>query len=236
MIAFGISEKGNYRNENQDSILIRNRGNSGLFLVADGVGGSKEGSKASSLITEQYAIWWNEVFRNAGGGDFFPLFNGIKETAERINRELCHCYGPGRSCSTLVLLFIHKGIFGYLSSGDSRIYQYNRKGARLITRDDVWENRPDADLQSGNEGKIISAVGGYERLEYSCVTDKVKIGEVFMLCSDGIYRFVEEQVMASALKKMYKGLFFKKHVVEELARAAVENDTKDNYSLIAVKV
>ena len=120
--------------------------------------------------------------------------------------------------------------------GDSRIYRCNRKGARPITRDDVWENRPGADAGSDNAGKIISALGAYERLEYSCATDKVHMGEVFLLCSDGIYRFVEEDTLKSVLQRMYRSLFLTKGAVERLVKTAVDNDTKDNYSLIAVKI
>ena len=236
MTVFGACEKGNYREENQDSVLMRTRGGSGLFLVADGVGGSADGSGASFCITQRYAGWWDETFLKNRGGEFFSFFEELKTTAEEINGDLCRKYGPGRSCSTLVLLFVHRGVFGYLSSGDSRIYRCNRDGARLITRDDVWENRPGADAGSDNAGKIISAVGGYDRLEYSCATDRVHMGEVFLLCSDGIYRFVEEETLKSFLKRMYRRLFLTRAAVEQLVKRAADNDTKDNYSLIAVKI
>ena len=100
----------------------------------------------------------------------------------------------------------------------------------------MWENRPGADAGSDNAGKIISALGAYERLEYSCATDKVHMGEVFLLCSDGIYRFVEEDTLKSVLQRMYRSLFLTKGAVERLVKTAVDNDTKDNYSLIAVKI
>ena len=236
MTVFGICEKGNYRRQNQDSVLMRTRGSSGLLLVADGVGGSADGSAASFYIAETYARWWDEAFLENRNHDFFSLFEELKTRADEINGDLCRKYGPGRSCSTLALLFVHRGIYGYLSSGDSRIYRCNRKGARPITRDDVWENRPGADAGSDNAGKIISALGAYERLEYSCATDKVHMGEVFLLCSDGIYRFVEEDTLKSVLQRMYRSLFLTKGAVERLVKTAVDNDTKDNYSLIAVKI
>lgn len=236
MTVYGICEKGKYRRENQDAILARNRGRSGLCIVADGVGGSADGLTASRYIVEQYGKWWENTFLQALGESFFFLFESIKLTAERINGDICRQYGAGNCCSTLVLLFIHKGVFGYLSCGDSRIYRCGRSGAKLITRDDIWENQPDVDIHSQHMGKIISAVGGYEKLEYSCATDRAHFGEVFMLCSDGIYKFVEEEILSDRLRAIYRSFVLRKEMAEEIAGKAVENDTRDNYSLVIVKV
>lgn len=236
MTAFGVCEKGGYRNENQDAVLIRGQGRSGLFIVADGVGGSRDGAKASNLITKEYGQWWDTVFPEIDDKSFFELFEQIKKLAEHINSKICRSYGAGTICSTIVLLFIHKGIYGYLSAGDSRIYHCGIKGPRLITRDDVWENRPDGDAHSRHAGKIISAIGGYEQLEYSCATARVRFGEIFLLCSDGIYKYVEEKILFSSMKKMYRNFFLKESSLNQLVKSAIDNDTKDNYSLVILKM
>ena len=236
MTGFGVCEKGNYREENQDSILICSKGRSGLFIVADGVGGSDNGAAASRYITDRYRQWWKEEFLKIRYKSFFNCFNRIKKLADQINHSIYNRYGEGRSCSTIVLLFVHKGIYGYLSAGDSRIYHCSRKEFRIITRDDIWENCPGADLNSIHAGKIVSAVGGFEKLEYSCATDKTHLGEVFMLCSDGIYKYVEEISLKISMKNMYRKFFLQESMVNKLAKKASDNDTKDNYSLVVVKV
>lgn len=236
MTAAGICEKGSYREENQDSILIRQDGRSGLFIVADGVGGSDDGRAASQYITERYGAWWETYFLAYPRRDFFSLFEDVKRLAEQINREIYQGHKNGLCCSTVVLLFVHRGIFGYLSVGDSRIYRCGYGGVRRITRDDVWENCPDAALGFGYEGKLMSAVGGYEALEYSCATDQVHWRDVFLLCSDGVYKYVEEEILLKSLERMRRTAFFKKQLAEELAQRAVWNDTRDNYSLIAVRI
>ncbi len=237
MTVFGICEKGPYRKENQDRILMRSKGQSGLFLVADGVGGSLDGQGASSYIAQRYGTWWEEVFLKGRRGEFFPLFSGIKELAEEINGDLCRLRGPGNSCSTLALLFIHRGIFGYVSSGDSRIYRCGgAEGVQAITRDDVWENSPEHGSSWENAGKIMSALGGSESLDYSSATDQVRRGEVFMLCSDGVYKFLEKSALDGGLERMRRSFFLKKNSVDALAKKVTDNDTKDNYSLIVLKV
>lgn len=236
MTVFGVCEKGNYRAENQDSILMCHQGSSGLFVVADGVGGSADGAGASHYITRTYGQWWEDVFLGTAEAPFFPFFAYIKRMAEWMNDDLCREYGVGNSCSTLALLFLHQGIYGYLSVGDSRIYRCGRGGAKQMTRDDVWENRPDANGDARHAGKLVSAVGGFEKLEYSCATDQVRRRDVYMLCSDGIYRYVREEVLTGKLRAIRRSFALKKSMVDRLAQVAVENDTRDNYSVIVLKV
>ena len=236
MKAFGVCEKGKYRKENQDSVLIRIQDDSGLFIVADGVGGSADGATASRRIVDTYGQWWDDVFLENRETAFFPLFDYIKSLAARINGELCRQYGTGSCSSTIVLLFMHKGVYGYLSAGDSRIYHCGRGEAKQITRDDVWENCPDADIHSIHAGKIVSAVGGYDVLEYSCATEKTRSRDVFLLCSDGIYRYVEDRFLIAGMKSIRRSHVFRNEIAEELVRRAVDNDTKDNYSLIMLKL
>lgn len=232
----GICEKGSIRRENQDAILMCNLKESGLFIVADGVGGSGYGREASEYLVSCFEKWWENHFSAKKSGTFGELFESVKERAELANKELYHQYGKGNGCTTVALLFIHKGIFGYLSSGDSRIYRCNRKGARLLTRDDVWENQPDRLKDASNRGKILSAVGGAEYLEYSCATDRLLLGESFILCSDGIYKFVKEEFIFKQLEAIRRGIIFDAACLNRLAEAAVKNKTSDNYSLIAVKI
>jgi len=235
-MAYGLCEKGEHRAENQDAILICQNGKSGLFIVADGVGGSDDGANASSCIIEEYQQWWDQFFLPHKKEAFPELFDSAKQQAGLINQKLCAQAGPGKSCSTMVLLFLHKGMCGWLSCGDSRIYRYSRNKARQITRDDTWENHPGGSVNSVHVGKIMSAVGGYEQLEYSSATDRISFGEAFLLCSDGIYKFVAGKSIMYSLSVIGKALAFRKDLAKRLADEAVQNDTTDNYSLIAVKV
>lgn len=236
MIAAGICEKGDVRDENQDSILISHNRKSGLFIVADGVGGLMNGSKVSHHVTESFQRWWEDDFCGEKQQPFKVHFDAIKIRTEQINYEICSRYGPGNSCSTIALLFIHQGIYGYLSSGDSRIYHCGREGVRMMTRDDVWENCPNVEENSVHAGKIISAIGVREELEYSCATSKVQAREIFMLCSDGIYKFVDDSVISDCLQQIYSGVFLRKRAIKELAVKAAANGSDDNYSVIVLKI
>lgn len=236
MTVLSLCEQGPCRAENQDAILSFRHRRSGLFLVADGVGGCPDGAGASRYLAERYRQWWQQNFLPAPGRAFSALFAELKQLAEEANEALCRTNGAGNSCSTLVVLFLHQGIYGYLSCGDSRIYLSGRAGARLLTRDDTWENEPDTGADSPNAGKLVSAVGSRSHLEYASATGRTHWGEVFLLCSDGLYKFVEPAFLQSTMIQLYRSLFFRRAPVEELVRQALCRGTNDNYSLIAVKV
>ncbi len=235
MNVFGISEKGKYRKDNQDSILMEHCDGSGLMIVADGVGGAKAGAEVSRYITERYHCWWMLQAESMQKSTFTELFEEIKTIAEEINESICNTYGEGKSASTLALLFIHQSIYGCLSVGDSRIYRCRFLKSECVTRDDVWENLAGRRPYGEHRGKLVSAVGGYRHLEYACMTDKYKKGTVFLLCSDGIYRYAEPGILAAMMISARFSLSYRKTYLDEIVRSAVLHDTRDNYSAIMVK-
>lgn len=236
MISFGICEQGAVRKENQDAILMCREGGSGLFIVADGVGGSQDGGAASRLITGSFQHWWDEVLLPNRQLSFPEVFAQAKARTERLNEELYRLHGSGQCCSTIALLLIHRRIYGFLSAGDSRIYHCGARGLRLLTRDDTWENRPDGNRHPGFSGRILSAVGGYRALEYSCATARLGFRDCFFLCSDGFYRFADKDLMEKQLCAVRQKLFPDPTPLRLLAEGVVEKQTDDNYSAILVKV
>ena len=57
------SDKGDVRQENQDSFLCKcakiGTHKAGLFIVADGCGGLSDGAQISSMITAGFSRFWN---------------------------------------------------------------------------------------------------------------------------------------------------------------------------------
>lgn len=52
------SSPGLVRKNNQDSIFAKAKGEYGLFVVADGMGGHEHGEIASARLTEAFVKWW----------------------------------------------------------------------------------------------------------------------------------------------------------------------------------
>ena len=61
-----LSDQGDVRTENQDRILALTGmvagKETGLFVVADGMGGLSYGSAVSAYIIESFSRWWEEDF------------------------------------------------------------------------------------------------------------------------------------------------------------------------------
>ena len=233
MKAHFLSEKGIVREENQDAILARITGESGLFVVADGVGGSQNGALASNLIVDTYNRWWEDRFKE--NMSFFDAFEEIKEAAQLINETVFNEYGTSVSASTLALLFVHKKIYGVISIGDSRVYYCNQSGTQLITRDDTLDNLPNNEMGIGS-GQLISAIGRDSYLEFSSKTDQLKHKDLFFLCSDGVYKYIAEEELFAILASMQSSLLFSQKGVTTIERIILTNETQDNYSMIAVRI
>lgn len=229
----GCSMKGAVRQRNEDAILMRSRGETGLFLVSDGIGGSAYGTEVSEIIAAGYDRWWTD---SSDGLDFFMAVEGIKKTLFRLNSEIYEKYRRYRSGATIVLLYIQGNGCLLLSSGDSRIYRARGFGCKQITRDDIFENLLDKPSALGNEnnGKLVAAVGIRDTVDYSAKTEPVKKGDRFFLCSDGVYKFHSTGSLYRQLV-ITGGVFTTNNVVGRISKEVEERGAGDNYSMIFIK-
>ena len=240
----GFTDRGNKRSKNQDNIVMCANESSGLFVVADGMGGHSKGEKASAAIVEYMQGWWN-YFQNDIREKHFPqLLKEIQNCLEQANRYIHENYNVDRVCgSTVVVLFVHKNQYAFLTCGDSRLYMYHKWKIQQISIDDVWENQPDIIHQYTQEqrevhpdfGKLVTAVGTAPQLQLRINYGMLKGREKFLLCSDGLYRMCEELEMKRALfayRDEKSGL----HSLKRMQSIVYQNGAKDNCSVIMVKI
>ena len=117
----GLSEK---RPQNEDSYLELN--SSGLFAVADGVGGAQAGDVASQMAVEILG----EAFINLPrGGDVEDL---MKLAIERANESIYQMSHDLASLSTMATTIVAVHIANNIATighvGDSRLYRLDPKG------------------------------------------------------------------------------------------------------------
>lgn len=233
----GCSEAGLVRKRNEDAYLMRVSDAAGLFLVADGVGSREYGETASHLLRDGYARWWDSWLSADNREYGFPkMTEELRKVLFDINLKIIQQFGITTAGSTLALLFLYQGQCLYLSSGDSRIY--HSRGVfsfRQVTVDDVYENYLDKTetFEKSSVGKLVGAVGISEQPMYSVRTDRIRRGDCFFLCSDGVYRLVP----ASALRsRVVLGAQNPPRLVASLSRVVEQKGALDNYSMICVRV
>ena len=239
-----MCETGLVRRINQDSILVYQRPSQdfALFAVADGMGGYADGEKASALITSALREWLDGESVLSGPAGTTAVFTGLdaklRETSAYIHAELNRDQLCGSTC---VLLFFQGEICGVLSVGDSRLYRCRGFSCEPLTKDDVWENlssvrnsRTPAQIREDpNYGKLTQAIGIREAPACSMSTDRARGGDLFALCSDGVYKSFPE----SRFRRL---LFAAKRQDLDAARDRIRREVldagaRDNFSLILAR-
>ncbi|MBR0091984.1 MAG: serine/threonine-protein phosphatase [Lachnospiraceae bacterium] len=239
-----FSECGHRRTVNQDAVFVSETGALSVYLLADGMGGHSDGELASQGVVAAVKAWL-EKESVPGDASMPELLQGLMLCLKEENSRIFHTYNTGgRICgTTLVLLVVFQKMYAILSVGDSRIYRLIGRHAQQITTDDVWET--DLSMTAGlseeqirthpNHGKLLRALGTTESLLLHRQTGPLQGKTVFLLCSDGIYKYCDTGTLSLACKSAKKSEEKLKKALSLLENKAVDNGTRDNYSAILVR-
>lgn len=235
-----ISNIGKDRTINQDAVFAADRDGYGLFVAADGMGGYSHGELASRHIVQTMESWWNSFEPSHFEKDFQLIICGIRAALEQANRDIYQRYNQNHICgSTVVSLFVSPDVYGIFSAGDSRIYMHHECTFAQLTSDDIWENQADLSESEKNadweqcRGKLTNAVGINEELRCTVRTDVLKEGMVFLLCSDGLYKFCSEACLKRYLRKANRQKSLEQHS-QSLLRQVYRTKVGDDISMITV--
>ncbi|HUH83482.1 MAG TPA: protein phosphatase 2C domain-containing protein [Stellaceae bacterium] len=227
-----ITHVGKVRKLNEDAFFAAPL--IGLWAVADGVGGADAGDRASGLIVEALG---GVSEPTTASGFLSEVRNRLNAVNDALRRE-----ATARNCdaiaSTVVALLLFGGYFACVWAGDSRLYCLRDGNLRQISRDhsEVQELVDQgvldpADARSYRRANVITrAVGADESLVLDVVHDRVEKDDVFLLCSDGLTKTLEDAEIADILKLPVASS------VEELVRIALERGAPDNVTVIAVQI
>ena len=228
----GVTDSGKVRRWNEDAFL--DKPESGLWVVADGMGGHNAGDLASSLIVKTLA-------RSLTPESLSEATQAVTESLNKVNTELV---GTARERnqsmigSTVVILLVRENRFACSWAGDSRLYRLRQGIFEQITRDHSEvqnlidygiinkaesENHPSANI-------ITRAVGAMEGWELDTVQGDILPGDKLLLCSDGLYRELTEREMAQSMQ--FGGQ--PEGIVANLLSLALTRPAKDNITAIAI--
>ncbi|MEA2627476.1 MAG: family protein phosphatase [Candidatus Binatota bacterium] len=170
----------------------------GLLIVADGMGGHAAGEVASRIAVETIAgevpekmSWW-PFGRTQRERD--QLVGAIREANRRV-RAAAEKDGTLRGMgTTVVVLWALSGRAHVAHVGDSRLYRFRRGGLVQLTRDHAWPSE-----DGGFRNVLTRAVGAETDVEVDHRVIDVSPGDVFLLCSDGLSRAVDDAAIVAAL-------------------------------------
>jgi protein phosphatase len=198
--SYGVSHRGCVRQINEDRFLID--ADSGVWLVADGMGGHDSGEVASASIVEHLAT----VGTASSPRDLRARFEDRLSQAHEEIRKLSEARGETVG-STIVALLAIDGSFACLWVGDSRIYLV-RDGVIVQISHDHTEVQEllDRGVISSEEARywprrnvITRAVGVSEDVLIDYEQGKLLPGDIFVLASDGLTAHVSDSEIRAAV-------------------------------------
>lgn len=225
-----ISHVGVVRKNNEDSYL--HRPDIGLWAVADGMGGHSAGDVASQTVVECLG-------QVAANGSLSSMVESAEDKLLEANRRLLalavnqHQRTIG---STAVALLARGSHVACLWAGDSRAYRIRGKRIERMTQDHAMvEDLVSSGLMSRDEAmshpqanRITRAIGAMPGLFVDVEIFALEPGDIFLLCSDGLYKELNDADIVKALNG-------NEQAVDALINLALERRARDNVTVVAVR-
>ncbi len=240
------------REKNEDSYLILDDATEfidtkhfgRLYALADGMGGHTGGEIASKMACQGMADYYSEIENDHGDSNYFRVgLQHLKSTFYVIHNKIVE-YGQvskeyedmGTTLSVLVLIK-NRALIAHV--GDSRIYRLHKNVLEQLTEDHTFAQiflqkgyiTPKVASEHPIRHIMTQALGkGIENIFLKL--EKVKQGDTFLLCSDGLNDMLTDLEIKNVLSKSYA----LKDKCNGLVAKALEMGGKDNVTVIVVQV
>ena len=215
---WAATDVGRKRAHNEDNFLVDKALN--LFLVADGMGGHASGEVASAmavhtirdvLFSERDLIERFDEDDPASHIEISTLLEFAVHSACASIYRKAQQEPEKRGMGTTVVCLLVVGRRGFIAYvGDSRIYLLRNGVVYPLTEDHSLMNelirsgKVAAEEFAGSpyasfKNAMTRAVGVHEHVEVDILDFEVLAGDAFLLCSDGLYEYLEGAEIASNL-------------------------------------
>lgn len=240
---------GMVRAHNEDSVACEPA--SGLVVLADGMGGYNAGEVASGIAVSVTAMEIvhrlqnsSPIDRDEETGEELGIFL-LRDNIQKANASIFHAsqsqpqYAGMGTTIVSGLFYDNRVVVGHV--GDSRMYRLRGEMLETITRDhSLLQEQIDSGMisledarQSKNKNLVTRAVGIDAEVATEIHVYDVLVGDIYLLCSDGLNDMVEDDDIQSTLYAMQGNLPL---AAEQLIQMANDNGGRDNVSVILVKV
>lgn len=232
LAAHGATHPGR-RTTNEDALLVDP--SRGLFVVADGMGGHNAGEVASSLAVKTIGEFLS---------DGTPASLNVLDEALRLaNDHILTVAGEKPDYTgmgtTVAAVYVREREAVYAHAGDSRVYLWHKGELTQLTRDDSWVaaamNGVADDAREMEQHPmrhvLTKVVGLRPELQPSVGECPFVVGDVLLLCSDGVHGSVPDDRLAKLLgsRKAVEA------VAESVVREALAHGATDNVTAVVVR-
>ena len=244
--AIGKVDIGKKRKKNEDVIFVSNTSIgilSNLYIVADGMGGHKEGGTASKLAIDcfcDYIVNHDDASIKTREDVIRLLKMGIMHANHMIyekamSDELYKGMGTTFTAATII-----DDILYLAHVGDTRLYLINRNSIFQATTDhSLVQEMLEQGYISKDEIKehpqrhiITRAVGTYEKVKIDTLMYDMGKVEYIVLCSDGLTSMVSDSVIHKIVYDYEEDI---EKIVDGLMYEANQQGGLDNIAVVIAK-
>lgn len=197
LLASGSTDRGLVRTVNEDSFCVEE--SLGLFVVADGMGGHEAGEVASAMAVDVL----RDYIRNPGNG---RSSHRLASGASLANKKIFEA-GQGKMGTTVAAVLSDGDRLSIAHVGDSRVYLIRSGSIIQLTEDHslVTEQvkqglitKEDA-KRSAFRNVITKSLGQASDVEVTLNDLAVTGGDRILLCTDGLYSMVPDELIRSTV-------------------------------------
>lgn len=205
-----------------------------VAVLADGMGGLKNGRLAAVAAVETFMTAYRRCEKTVDAA--------MEEAVYSANQAVLEIPAAG---TTLAAVVVMENTLFWRSVGDSRIYLFRTGVLRQLSRDHNYrtellkyyeEGKIDyMDVWTDPDGEALTAFLGQnplQKIDGIGRTEVLQTGDRILLCSDGLYRTLEEDRLAQILCRRDK------NPAEELLLAAIHKDieNQDNITVLVLDI
>lgn len=249
-ISAGHTDIGLIRTGNEDFLYLDEK--NGIYAVCDGMGGHQAGEVASKTACETIGLAFNRFQdellddETLNPGDQLPksgklLLRAIRLANRNIHNQASanpHLTGMG---TTVAAVAIEDDVMSVIHVGDSRVYRLDKDKLTPLTEDHSWivEVQKGAGIGNNAQSSLIGknvitrALGVKETVEADYRVVRISPGESYILCSDGLCGFAEDDEI---FKTARKHIGDPEQIVRKLIDLANSKGGNDNVTVIALEI
>jgi PPM family protein phosphatase len=236
--SYGLSDVGLVRPNNED--VFRTIAKRQFYILADGMGGHNAGEIAAKKAVDSMCACIEHVDDTLTIEESCNLLRGAITKTNELVYSLSHqnkAYsGMG---TTLSCFLLQDDVLIYAHVGDSRIYRMRRKLQQLTEDHSLRhamltnEDQPSAELPALLYRNVITrAIGTHSYVIPDIGMIPIRLGDIYMLCSDGLTDLVPEEIISETLADSLS----LEEMASHLVKSALEKGGNDNITVLLVKI
>src|SRR5919197_151563 len=224
-----LTDTGRKRRHNEDVYVV----DPPIFAIADGIGGANAGEVAAALAAN--------ALRGEGGSGEEALVMLIQEANRRVYERAAEDAAKSGMGTTMTVALLEDGQVRIGHVGDSRAYLIRDGELSQLTDDHSLVGElvrsgklAPEDAETHPQRSVITRVLGTDPdVDVDTVTVETRSGDLFLLCSDGLYSMVGNDRILELVERNRRDL---DRAAKALIAAANKGGGEDNITIVAFEI